>query len=79
VLHRARLQSMPLDWQRELALLLEELNAAYHGQPQADFTVTAVDYLQLSALSPGQLAQARITGVDEGPDGFPATPGRTGP
>jgi hypothetical protein len=77
VLHRAQLQAMPLDWQKEFCWLLEELFAAYGGQPPTDFQVTPAEYLELSGLTPAQLAQARIA-VDEGPDGLPRYTGPDG-
>lgn len=81
VLHRARLQSMPLDWQRDFTGLLDELRAAYAGQPETDFVVTAAEYLELCELTPEQLAQARITvtwPADEDPDGVPRYTGPDG-
>jgi len=34
VIHRARLQSMPLEWQQRCTVLLEELQAANAAQPE---------------------------------------------
>lgn len=40
------------------------------SQLDRDFQVTPAEYLELSELTPAQLARARIT-VGEGPDGLP--------
>lgn len=42
VIHRAQLQSMPLDWQKQFVELLEDLNAAYAHLGHVDFEVKTV-------------------------------------
>lgn len=60
VLHRARAQSMPLDWQAQFTALLEELEAAYHGQAGTDFKVTTVRDRYVEDLTEAELRQLRI-------------------
>lgn len=67
VLHRARLQSMPVEWQRRLVEVLAEFTAAYADAPAPDFQVTTVASQLVNELTPAELALLRIT--VEYPDG----------
>jgi hypothetical protein len=69
VQHRARLQSMPLEWQRRFVYLMEELAAAYDGQPDPEFEVKTVRWEYVEDLSSAELEQLSITrGDDEAGD-----------
>jgi hypothetical protein len=61
VVHRVRLQSMPLQWQRRLVGLLEELRAAYGDAADPDFQVTTVVMKCFYELTPADLAMLGVT------------------
>jgi hypothetical protein len=61
VLHRARAQSMPLDWQQQFTRLLEEFQAAYPGPADTEFRVTTVRERYVEDLTEDELTQLRVT------------------
>lgn len=62
VIHRARLQSMPLDWQKQFTDLLEDLNAAYpDGGP--DFEIKTVRDAYVEELTEDEM---RLLGITRG-------------
>jgi hypothetical protein len=63
VIHRAMLQSMPLEWQRRLVDLLEDLYAAYADLKIPDFEVTTVEDCYVGELSESQM---EILGISKG-------------
>jgi len=65
VQHRARLQSMPLEWQRRFVDLMVELSAAYDGQPDPEFEVTTVEWRYVSELSDAEMVRLGITVGDD--------------
>ena len=71
VAHRARLQSMPLSWQRRFAELFDEFRAAYADEPDPDFHVTTVAVRYVEDLSETDMRLLGITVTyieqDEGP------------
>jgi hypothetical protein len=69
VQHRARLQSMPLEWQQRYADLMEELYTAYDAQPDPEFEVTTVRWESVGDLSSAEKAQLGIGPLsDDEPD-----------
>ena len=67
VIHRAQLQSMPLDWQARFVDLLEDLDAAY-PDPGPDFEVATVRDAYVEELTDDELKLlgiARDCGEDE--------------
>lgn len=60
VQHRARLQSMPLEWQQRYVDLMEELQAAYDGQPDPEFEVKTVRWEYVGDLSSDEMKQLEI-------------------
>jgi hypothetical protein len=71
VAQRARLQSMPLEWQQRFAELFGELRAAYADEPDPDFDVTTVAVRCVEELSQADIRLLGITVTyteqDEGP------------
>lgn len=65
VQHRARLQSMPLDWQQRYVHLQEELDAAYASEANPEFEVNTVRWEQVGDLSEAELAGLGITRLGE--------------
>jgi hypothetical protein len=80
VIHRARLQSMPLEWQQRCTVLLEELQAAYATQPETDFEVTTVIDHYVEDLTAAEMQVLGITAEDpdEDPGGVPSYTDRHG-
>jgi hypothetical protein len=68
VLHRAHLQSMPLEWQTRLVDLLEDLDAAYPDRDSTEFEVTTVRDMYVGDLTPDEMTLAGITRGDEDDD-----------
>lgn len=64
VVHRARLQSMPVEWQQRYVDLMEELSAAYDGQPDPEFEVTTVRWEYVEDLGSDERGQLGITSGD---------------
>ena len=71
VVHRAQLQSMPVEWQQRLVELLEELQAAYAHLHVPEFEVATVRHAYVGELASHELAALRITASDS-PDGATA-------
>jgi hypothetical protein len=65
VLHRAHLQSMPLEWQTRLVDLLEDLDAAYPDRDSTEFEVTTVRDSYVGDLTSDELALAGVTRGDD--------------
>lgn len=72
VAHRARLQSMPLSWQRGFAQLLDEFRAAYADLPDPDFHVITVAYRRVEDLTAAEMRLLGITYVEQ--DGSGSAP-----
>src|SRR5487761_193458 len=83
VIHRARLQSMPLEWQQRYVDLMEELSAAYDGQPDPEFEVTTVRWEYLDDLGSDEKRQLGITRLsddeedEDGPEEYVRPDGTT--
>jgi hypothetical protein len=76
VIHRAMLQSMPLDWQRRFVELLEDMNAAYTDLDIPDFEVKTVEDTYVNELTEAQMQALGITrgdGDDEDDEDWKAT------
>lgn len=65
VIHRAQLQSMPLDWQRHFTDLLDDLHAAYPDLDVPAYEVTTVRDAYVGDLTSDELALAGVTRGDD--------------
>ncbi|HWG00475.1 MAG TPA: hypothetical protein VG164_01335 [Trebonia sp.] len=65
VIHRARLQSMPLDWQGRFTGLLDDLHAAYPDLGIPCFEVTTVKDTYVGDLTEQEMQQLGITRGDD--------------
>lgn len=61
VIHRAQLQSMPVDWQQQFVDLLEDLHAAYPDLDVPDFEVKTVRDTYVGELTDDEMKLAGIT------------------